>query len=131
MDRPSEIPESIYLAPDALHSNIGIEVLLREQTGYHVLLDAGTKWYNAEIEEDFILENGKEFSLVQTPVTGGETRSLTVHLDGIPDRPDRTTRIRVLLNMPQPDKLRVQVTDLGFGEIFPSDGGSWEETFSV
>lgn len=131
VDRPSEIPESIYLAPDALHSNIGIEVLLREQTGYHVLLDAGTKWYNAEIEEDFILENGKEFSLVQTPVTGGETRSLTVHLDGIPDRPDRTTRIRVVLNMPQPDKLRVQVTDLGFGEIFPSDGGSWEETFSV
>ena len=33
VDRPSEIPESIFLAPDALCSNIGIEVLLREQIG--------------------------------------------------------------------------------------------------
>ena len=86
VDKPSEIPDSIFLAQDALRSNIGIEVLLREQKGYHVLLDAGVKWYNAEVEEDFILENGKEFSLLQTPVTGGEPQQLTVRLDGLPDR---------------------------------------------
>ena len=130
-DRPSEIPESIFLSADALRSNIGIEVLLREQMGYHVLLDAGVKWYNAEVEEDFILESGQDFSLVRTPVTGGEPRQLTVRLDGIPERPDRTTRIRVLLTMPEADRLRVQVTDMGFGEIFPSMGGVWEETFTV
>ena len=131
VDKPSEVPDSIYLSGDALRSNIGIEVLLREQTGYHVLLDAGVKWYNVEVEEDFILENGKEFSLLRTPVTGGEPQQLTVRLDGIPDRPDRTTRIRVLLTMPGADRLKVQVTDMGFGDIFPSEGGVWEETFTV
>ena len=130
-DRPAEIPESVFLSPDALRSNIGIEVLKREQMGYHVLLDAGVKWYNAEVEEDFILENGTEFSLVRTPVTGGEPQSLTVRLDGLPDRPDRTTRVRVLLSMPAADRLRVQVRDMGFGEIYPSGGGVWEETFAV
>ena len=131
VDRPAEIPESVFLSPDALRSNIGIEVLMREQTGYHVLLDAGVKWYNAEVEEDFILENGKEFSLVRTPVTGGETQELKVQLDGLPDRPDRTTRLRAVLSMPAADRLRVQVTDLGFGDIFPSEGGNWEATFPV
>ena len=131
VDKPSEIPDSIFLAQDALRSNIGIEVLLREQKGYHVLLDAGVKWYNAEVEEDFILENGKEFSLLQTPVTGGEPQQLTVRLDGLPDRPDRTTRLRVLLSMPAVDRLRVRIRDLGFGDIFPSGGGVWEETFAV
>ena len=131
VDRPAEIPESVFLSPDALRSNIGIEVLMREQTGYHVLLDAGVKWYNAEVEEDFILENGKEFSLVRTPVTGGETQELKVRLDGLPDRPDRTTRLRAVLSMPAADRLRVQVTDLGFGDIFPSEGGNWEATFPV
>ena len=131
VDKPSEIPDSIFLAQDALHSNIGIEVLLREQKGYHVLLDAGVKWYNAEIEEDFILENGKEFSLLQTPVTGGEPQQLTVRLNGLPDRPDRTTRLRLVLTMPAVDRLRVQITDMGFGEIFPSCGRVWEETFAV
>ncbi len=131
VDKPSEIPDSIFLSEDALRSNIGIEVLLREQMGYHVLLDAGVKWYNAEVEEDFILENGREFSLVRTPVTGGEAQQLTVKLNGIPERPDRTTRIRVLLTMPGADRLKVQVTDMGFGDIFPSDGGIWEETFEV
>lgn len=131
VDKPSEIPDSIFLARDALRSNIGIEVLLREQKGYHVLLDAGVKWYNAEVEEDFILENGKEFSLLQTPVTGGEPRQLTVHLNGLPDRPDRTTRLRVVVNMPAVNRLRVQISDLGFGDIFPSGGGSWQEVFEV
>ena len=131
VDKPSEIPDSIYLSGDALRSNIGIEVLLREQMGYHVLLDAGIKWYNAEVEEDFILENGKEFNLLRTPVTGGDPQQLTVRLDGIPDRPDRTTRIRVLLTMPGADRLKVQVTDMGFGDIFPSEGGVWEGTFTV
>ena len=131
VDKPSEIPDSIFLAQDALHSNIGIEVLLREQKGYHVLLDAGVKWYNAEVEEDFILENGKEFSILQTPVTGGEPQQLTLHLNGLPDRPDRTTRLRLVLTMPAVDRLRVQITDMGFGEIFPSSGAVWEEVFAV
>lgn len=131
VDRPSDVPESIFLTQDALRSNIGIEVLLREQTGYHVLLDAGVKWYNAEVEEDFILENGKEFSLLRTPVTGGEPQELTIRLDGLPDRPDRTTRLRVVLTMTAPDRLRVQARDLGFGEIFPSGGGSWAADFEV
>lgn len=131
VDRPSEIQESIFLAKDALRSNIGIEVLLREQTGYHALLDAGTRWYNAEVEEDFILENGKEFCLVQTPVTGGDKKILTVSLDGLPDRPERTTRLRVLLTMPSARILRVRITDLGFGEIFPSGGAYWEQSFRV
>lgn len=131
VDKPSEIPDSIFLAQDTLHSNIGIEVLLREQKGYHVLLDAGVKWYSAEVEEDFILENGKEFTLLQTPVTGGEPQQLTVRLDGLPDRPDRTTRLRLVLTMPAVDRLRVQITDMGFGEIFPSCGRIWEETFAV
>lgn len=131
VDRPPEIQESVFLAKDALRSNIGIEVLLREQTGYHVLLDAGSRWYNAEVEEEFILESGKEFSLVQTPVTGGDKKTLTVRLDGLPERPERTTRLRVLLTMPSAELLRVLVTDLGFGEIFPADGASWEETFRV
>jgi hypothetical protein len=64
-------------------------------------------------------------------VTGGEPQQLTVRLDGLPDRPDRTTRLRVLLSMPAADRLRVQIRDLGFGDIFPSGGGAWEETFTV
>ena len=130
-DRPSGIPETIFLAEDTLRSNIGIEILIREQMGYHVLLDAGTKWYNAEVEEDFILENGKEFTLLETPVTGAEPREWTIRLDGLPDRPDRATRLRVVIGMPSPGRMRVQIRDLGFGDIFPSEGGIWEETFPV
>jgi hypothetical protein len=33
--------------------------------------------------------------------------------------------------MPAADRLKVQITDLGFGDIFPAGGGTWEETFTV
>ena len=68
---------------------------------------------------------------MQTPVTGGEPQELTVPLEGLPDRPDRTTRLRVVLSMPSANSLRVQISDLGFGEIFPAEGGVWEKTFAV
>jgi hypothetical protein len=130
-DRPAEIPESVFLSPDALRSNIGIEVLMREQVGYHVLLDAGVKWYNAEVEEDFILDTGREFNLVQTPVTGGEPRTLTVELDGLPERPDRATRLLVRMNCTASDRCRISVEDLGFGEFYPATHRIWSREIDL
>lgn len=35
------------------------------------------------------------------------------------------------MKMSAPDRVAVKVTDLGFGELFASDGRIWEESFQV
>ena len=37
----------------------------------------------------------------------------------------------MVLTMPAPDRLHIQITDMGFGEIFPADGGIWDQDFQV
>ncbi|MGYP000098079688 len=49
-------------------------------------------------------------------------------LPGLPERPERTTRLGVNLQYTSQDECRVTVKDLGFGEMFPSSGKEWTET---
>ena len=42
--------------------------------------------------------------------------------------PNKTTRLDVKLQYISQDECEIMVTDLGFGEMFPSSGKVWKET---
>ena len=52
-------------------------------------------------------------------------------LDNLPTRPDKTTRLKITLDMKSEELAHVAVYDLGFGTIFPSSGLKWEEEFTL
>ena len=49
-------------------------------------------------------------------------------LPGLPDRPDKTTRLRLHMEYDSPRRCQIDVEDLGFGEMFPSSCKKWHET---
>ena len=51
-----------------------------------------------------------------------------MRLPGLPKRPNKTTRLDVKLQYISQDECEIMVTDLGFGEMFPSSGKVWKET---
>ena len=55
----------------------------------------------------------------------------TIVLEGLTPRPKGTTRLRLMLDMTDAATVRVRIKDMGFGELFPSTGMQWEETFTV
>ena len=48
-------------------------------------------------------------------------------LDGLPERPNRTTRLALTLKYVSPKECEVTVRDLGFGEMYPFSGKVWKE----
>ncbi len=96
-----------------------------------VLLEAGSVWYRTQVEEEFILESGSELSLIISPITGQEEREEIMPLEGLPHRPDRTTRLKLHMEMISEREALVRVRDLGFGTIFPASGKTWEHTFTI
>ena len=120
-----------YLAEDCLRMNIGVEAVRAGKDCYHALLDAGTKWYDAVLSEEFLLESGNEIELVLTPLNGGGRRTETILLRGLPERPPGTTRIRLTLTMDRAEAVSCRVEDLGFGAIFPSSGLQWTGEVNV
>ncbi len=123
--------EHVYLGVDKLKSNIGIRALRRGEDSYYAILDAGTNWYEASSEFDMILESGNEFDLVITPLTGGNVISRTITLEGLPQRPRRTTRLNVRIEMTTVDQAAITIEDMGFGELIPSSGKAWTWTIPV
>lgn len=123
--------EHVYLGVDKLKSNIGIKALRRGEDSYYAILDAGTNWYEAASEFDIILESGNELDLVITPLTGGNVTGRTLTLEGLPQRPKRTTRLNVRIEMTAVDQAAVTIEDMGFGELIPSSGKAWTQTIPV
>lgn len=106
-----------YFGEETLRASIGIRAGARAED-LLVLAEAGTSWYEADTELEVLLMDGRELEFVIAPADRKERVQLTVPLDGLPDRPPKTTRLRIALKFADPSHARLTVRDLGFGELF-------------
>lgn len=129
---PSEkSSDYVYLGEEKLKSNIGMRVLRRGEESYFAILDAGINWYEAKTEFEVILGNGNRISFRITPLTGAHAVEKPVVLEGLPGRPENTTRLKVQVEMSAVNQATITIEDLGFGELFPTSGKGWTYTIEV
>lgn len=119
----------VFLGDEKLKANIGMKVLRKGMDSYFALLDAGVNWYEAKNECEVYLDKGNVLSFIVTPLNGKEIKIVQVVLDGLAERPEKCTRLRVTIQMKGQDMVVIQILDLGLGEIFPSTGQQWNEEF--
>ena len=129
--------EYIFLGREKLKANIGLQVVREEKETYAAILDAGVNWYDIIYEKEFYLESGNSFQLMVTPLTNvfpereaaGKypVRHEKIELTGLPERPGGTTRLHLAITMRDADTLHIVTEDLGFGEIYPATGQTWEQ----
>lgn len=131
LEPSEEGKKHVYLGNDKLKSNIGMKTLRRGEDSYFAILDAGTNWYEASADFDIILESGNTVDFIITPLTGEKVIDKPIQLEGLPERPKRTTRLRFHIEMSAVDQVTATIEDMGFGELFPSSGKGWTQTISV
>ena len=93
----------------------------------YTLLEAGESWYEAKAECQALLCGEPVVEFILKPMQAGDTLKESLLLAGLPDRPPRATRLRISAEFLSVDRLQVQVSDLGFGELFPSSDLTWTE----
>ncbi len=119
--------EFVYLGEDMLKVNLGLEAEKGGEAVCFSLLDAGMNWFDAKGECDFLLGEDRSFSLRLTPLQGKAVKEVIVTLDGVPERPPRTTRIHLSVSCPDARTVKLRMEDKGFGELFPASARVWEE----
>ena len=118
--------ENIFLGPDKLKSNIGMNVMRRGKESYYALLDAGANWYEVHKECEFILPGEENHvSFVITPMTGRQAVIREIRLDEAPVRENAFSRYALEVRMSSPECVELTITDLGFGELFPAGKKVW------
>ncbi len=125
----TEIGKShVFLGSDKLKANIGMKILRRGEESYYALLDAGTNWYESDHTMQCYVKDDKELEFVVTPLIG---KTVIHHTMLLTDLAEGISRLSVRAYLPEEKLLKIEVTDLGFGEFRPSGGRVWEDTVEL
>lgn len=117
----------LYLSPSLVRKNVGMEMLVNGSLKTCPLVEAGKNWYEIHKELELILDGREDLEFVVTPMEGGTKTRCSMKLPGLPKRPNKTTRLRISISYESEEFCVIHVQDLGFGEMFPSEGNTWTE----
>ncbi len=121
----------VFLDRDKLRVNIGMDLCSEGQIRYRSLIDAGVNWFEASSEIEVMLGHEREIRITLTSISGEGDRYVVIRTTGIPERPERASRVALRFEMLSVSELKITVTDLGFGEIFPASGNEITQTVNV
>ena len=121
----------IYIGDNDLKLNLSIRIYDDNELKFYTLIDAGQSWYDVKGECEVILDGSPEIEFYIQRPDSREAHIEVLELTDLPERENRTTRLRIIAS-PQSDKsVDITIMDLGFGEISPSSSKTWEHTISL
>ncbi len=112
----------LLMCEGRLTSSISLYAIRDGKNQQLLLASAGSNWYEARSGAEFILDDVHALELLVTSFSNQRVETISLSLDELPARPNKTTRIRLDLFFLSENQVRVQVEDRGFGELFPASG---------
>ena len=110
----------VMICEGRLKYTISMEVIHDEKPTQLVIAASGDSWYEAKSTLDFILDNQEKLVFQIQPLDSRKKYDVTMKLEGLPKRPNRTTRIQMKVGFRDENTMAVVVADRGFGELFPA-----------
>ena len=121
----------VYMSEDLVRMSIGMDMLVKGKAMYIPLIVAGSNWFDAANEIEFILDDRRELVFILSSLDEKKRRKCMMDLPDLPERPNRATRIRLNLFCSSADVCHVRAEDLGFGGFFPATHKVWEDTIPL
>lgn len=109
----------LYLGEDKLSCNIAIKAREKDRDEFVTIVEGGRNWYESEASLELLLLEGSELEFALIPINGREKKTVNICLEGLPKRPEKTTRLSLELKLTSVETAKLTVRDLGFGELFP------------
>lgn len=110
----------ILLNNDMIISSIAIRVYMDGMNKELFITDAAVPWYEVSSNIDVILDEASDMELVFRNIMTKETIRERIPLQDLPDRPSRMTRLKINIVCINKLQVKLTITDMGFGDIYPS-----------
>lgn len=121
----------ILLNNEMLVSSIWIRLYTDAGLREVLLSEAAVSWYEVDKSIEVIPDIETEIEIILRNIMTREVTKEKLFLHNLPDRPNRMTRLGINLTCSDRSSARITVTDLGFGEFYPSSGLSWEYSINI
>lgn len=121
----------VYLGDSVIKVNLSLKVRNRGREEFCTLLSAGEHWYDAAGSCEIIMNETNEVTIWLQSPNSRQARVETLTLSDLPEREERTTRLRISAKALSDSKVHITIKDLGFGEIAKSSDMSWDYTIAL
>ncbi|MGN0348311.1 MAG: DUF5716 family protein [Roseburia sp.] len=123
--------EYAYMGESEMKGNVCLKLFNKGVPEWYTLIRAGDNRYEAWGSCEVLLSGTPEIDFWLKPPVGREAKVEKVTLADLPQRPDKTTRIRITARPLSDTRVQIQLEDLGFGELFESSKKVWEYEMSL
>lgn len=117
--------EILFGGRDMIEVNIGMDMRIRGKEVFYPMVSAGINWYEAHHVCEFIPDQEREIRIISKPMAQGDQTVHMMRLVGLPNRPNRGTRLRMTVYFTSPSRCHIEVEDLGFGGFYRPSGLTW------
>lgn len=121
----------VYMGDNEMKVNVSLKVQNQGKTEFLTLISAGDNWYEAVGECEVLLDGTSEIDFWLQLPKSKEAKIEKLTLADLPERPPRTTRLRIRVQPVSDMEVNIRIKDLGFGEIFKSSDKTWEYVMSL
>lgn len=121
----------IYMGEHEMKFNLSLKVRDRGNLAFYTLTSAGKNWFETKGECEVILSGTPEIEFWKQLPNSRDAVIESLELTDLPNRPDRTTRLRITATPVSDEKIEVLIQDMGFGEIYRSTDKTWKYTMTM
>jgi hypothetical protein len=125
------LEEFIYFSEDRIPCNITMNVYSDAKIQEAILAKAGTAWYDAGEHFEVIPDQEDELQIIVKDILRKEEKRFSVTLEGLSNRPNKTTRISIRTSFVDVNTMVITMKDKGFGMLFPSTNRIWEKRITL
>lgn len=121
----------IYMGEHEMKFNLSLKVRDCGNMAFHTLISAGKNWFETKGDCEVILMGSPEIEFWKQLPNSRDAVIESLELTDLPNRPDRTTRLRISATPISDEKIEVVIKDMGFGEIYRSTDKNWKYTMTM
>lgn len=124
--------ESIAISGEGfIDYEIGVMADIKEKEEFVPIVTWGREWYLTKGSLDVILRKGTKLDIIYRNYQGQTVEREVLDLSFLPKRPDGTNRVRIAVDFTGSTQGGITVTDLGFGELFPTTHQIYRKEFML
>lgn len=115
----------IFLNKDMIMNNFYVHGYYDAKVVDIILVKETMLWYDVDESMDIILDEEKEITIYVKNIRNHEVVSYRIELEGLPQRPNKTTRAEVRIKFINKTAAVITIKDKGFGEFYPATSRIW------
>jgi len=103
-----------------IDTSVYININKKDRVETHPIISIGESWYDNDRSIVLIPYSMKTLDLAIVPMDERMRKTIQVPLSFLPDRPNKTTKIRVNIHFVNSKIMLIDIKDLGFGDLYPA-----------